>query len=444
MRLSNLYVILLIALFVFPTQAQEYVPSKENLEARAWFEQARFGLFIHWGVYSILGDGEWVMNNQNIRIDEYEKLPSFFNPIEFDAAEWVSMAKAAGMKYITITSRHHDGFSMFDSKATDYDIVDKTPYGKDVLKALAEECRKQGIKLFFYYSLLDWNRDDYFPRGRTGRGIIGRKQGQWEDYISFMKAQLSELLTNYGKIGGIWFDGHWDQKEWDGKKFGKLKVDWHYDEIYKLIHELQPQALIGNNHHLGVIQGEDFQMFEKDLPGKNTTGWGTAADQIGSVPLEVCETINGSWGFNLQDRKHKSDKELIHYLIKAAGYGSNLLLNVGPMPNGKIQPKHQASLKAIGDWLSINGKTIYGTQRGPIAPNDDFVSTQKGKTVFLHILNPEIKLLHMEQVPVRIKSVIHQKSNTDLDFRNDRFGFVIDLSKIDNNSIDTIVEIKLK
>ena len=185
-------------------------------------------------------------------------------------------------------------------------------------------------------------------------------------------------------------------------------------------------------------------MFEKDLPGKNTTGWGTAADQIGSVPLEVCETINGSWGFNLQDRKHKSDKELIHYLIKAAGYGSNLLLNVGPMPNGKIQPKHQASLKAIGDWLSINGKTIYGTQKGPIAPNDDFVSTQKGKTVFLHILNPEIKLLHMEQVPVKIKSVIHQKSNTDLDFRNDRFGFVIDLSKIDNNSIDTIVEIKLK
>lgn len=444
MRLSNLYVILLIALFVFPMQAQEYVPSKENLEARAWFEQARFGLFIHWGVYSILGDGEWVMNNQNIRINEYEKLPSFFNPIEFDAAEWVSMAKAAGMKYITITSRHHDGFSMFDSKVTDYDIVDKTPYGKDVLKALAEECRKQGIKLFFYYSLLDWNRDDYFPRGRTGKGIIGRKQGQWEDYISFMKAQLTELLTNYGKIGGIWFDGHWDQKEWDGKKFGKLKVDWHYDEIYKLIHELQPQALIGNNHHLGVIQGEDFQMFEKDLPGKNTTGWGTAADQIGSVPLEVCETINGSWGFNLQDRKHKSDKELIHYLIKAAGYGSNLLLNVGPMPNGKIQPKHQASLKAIGDWLSINGKTIYGTQKGPIAPNDDFVSTQKGKTVFLHILNPEIKLLHMEQVPVRIKSVIHQKSNTDLDFRNDRFGFVIDLSKIDNNSIDTIVEIKLK
>jgi len=142
--------------------------------------------------------------------------------------------------------------------------------------------------------------------------------------------------------------------------------------------------------------------------------------------------------------KFKSEKELIHYLIKAAGYGSNLLLNVGPMPNGKIQPKHKTSLKTMGNWLKENGATIYGTRKGPIPPNDDFVSTQKGKTVFLHILNPEIKLLHMEQVPVRIKSVIHQKSNTDLDFRNDRFGFVIDLSKIDNNSIDTIVEIKLK
>ena len=342
--------------------AQKYSPSDENLAARVSFQEDKFGMFVHWGVYSLLSDGEWVMHNQNIAIDEYEKLPNFFNPIDFDPKEWVALVKEAGMNYITITSRHHDGFSMFDSKVTEYDIVDATPYGKDVLKELADECRKQGVKLFFYYSLLDWNRDDYFPRGRTGNGIPGRGEGEWENYIVFMKAQLKELLTNYGDIGGIWFDGHWDQKEWDGKTFGALKVDWHYDEIYKMIHDLQPQALIGNNHHIGVIDGEDFQMFEKDLPGKNTTGWGTAADKIGSVPLEVCETINGSWGFNLQDRKHKSDKELIHYLIKAAGYGSNMLLNVGPMPNGKIQPEHQASLRAMGAWLKQNGTTIYGTR----------------------------------------------------------------------------------
>ena len=424
--------------------AQKYSPSDENLAARVSFQEDKFGMFVHWGVYSLLGDGEWVMHNQNIAIDEYEKLPTFFNPIDFDPKEWVALVKEAGMNYITITSRHHDGFSMFDSKVTEYDIVDATPYGKDVLKELADECRKQGVKLFFYYSLLDWNRDDYFPRGRTGNGIPGRGEGEWENYIVFMKAQLKELLTNYGDIGGIWFDGHWDQKEWDGKAFGALKVDWHYYEIYKMIHDLQPQALIGNNHHIGVIDGEDFQMFEKDLPGKNTTGWGTAANQIGSVPLEVCETINGSWGFNLQDRKHKSDKELIHYLIKAAGYGSNMLLNVGPMPNGKIQPEHQSSLRAIGKWLKENGNTIYGTQKGPIEPTDDFVSTQKGKTIYLHVLNPDLNLIHIDRVPVKIKSVRVLKTQKNIPFRNDKFGMVVDVSTLSKDPIDTVIQIELK
>ena len=439
-----LFIACFLLLLRTPLNAQNYVPSQENLEARTWFQDARFGLFVHWGVYSILGDGEWVMNNQNISVEEYEKLPQFFNPIGFDPVEWVTMVKDAGMKYITITSRHHDGFSMFDSKVTDYDIVDATPYGKDVLKMLAAECRKQGIKLFFYYSLLDWNRDDYFPRGRTGLGITGRGEGKWEDYVAFMKAQLKELLTNYGEIGGIWFDGHWDQKEWDGKKFGASKVDWHYDDIYGMINEMQPQALIGNNHHIAVIEGEDFQMFEKDLPGKNTTGWGTPADQIGTVPLEVCETINGSWGFNLQDRKHKSEKELIHYLIKAAGYGSNMLLNVGPMPNGKIQPKHQATLRAMGDWLKQNGETIYGTRKGPIPPNDDFVSTQKGKTVYVHLLNPEIEIIHADEVPVKIKGIYDLKTNTKLPYRNDDFGLAIDVSKLKRDAIDTVIQIELK
>jgi len=439
-----LFIACFLLLLRTPLNAQNYVPSQENLEARTWFQDARFGLFVHWGVYSILGDGEWVMNNQNISVEEYEKLPQFFNPIGFDPVEWVTMVKDAGMKYITITSRHHDGFSMFDSKVTDYDIVDATPYGKDVLKMLAAECRKQGIKLFFYYSLLDWNRDDYFPRGRTGLGITGRGEGKWEDYVAFMKAQLKELLTNYGEIGGIWFDGHWDQKEWDGKKFGASKVNWYYDDIYGMIHEMQPQALIGNNHHIAVIEGEDFQMFEKDLPGKNTTGWGTPADQIGTVPLEVCETINGSWGFNLQDRKHKSEKELIHYLIKAAGYGSNMLLNVGPMPNGKIQPKHQASLRAMGDWLKQNGETIYGTRKGPIPPNDDFVSTQKGKTVYVHLLNPEIEIIHADEVPVKIKGIYDLKTNTKLPYRNDDFGLAIDVSKLKRDAIDTVIQIELK
>ena len=433
-------------LFIFqPILAQEnYIPTKDNLEARQWFQDAKFGLFIHWGVYSILGDGEWVMNNQNISIDNYEKLPSFFNPIDYDPEKWVKMAKDAGMKYITITSRHHDGFSMFDSKITDYTIVKKTPYQKDILKPLAAACRKEGIKLFFYYSLLDWHDDNYFPRGRTGTKIPGRSDGNWNDYISFMKAQLTELLTNYGEIAGIWFDGHWDQKEWDGKSYGKLKVDWHYEEIYKLIHDLQPQCLIGNNHHLAPIEGEDFQMFERDLPGQNTTGWGTDASNVGQLPKEVCETINGSWGFNLKDNKHKSEKELIQYIIRSSGYGSNLLLNVGPMPNGEIQSEHIKSLKEVGSWMRENGETIYKTTGGPIAPTDEMAFTQKGKTMYLHILEETKELFFVENFKGKIKSMRFYKNKEKVNYKITKYGMFIEVPNNKKDQIDTIIEIILK
>ena len=438
------YVFLFSILFSINLYSQNYVPSEENLKARKWFSDAKFGLFVHWGVYSILGDGEWVMNNQNISIEEYEKLPSFFNPIEYNPREWVKTAKSAGMKYITITSRHHDGFSMFDTNANNYDIIDSSPYKRDILKMLAEECRKEGIKLFFYYSLLDWHNDDYFPRGRTGNDIPGRNEGNWENYIEFMKIQLTELLTNYGDIGGIWLDGHWDQKEWDGEKFGKLKVDWHYDELYSLIHELQPHALIGNNHHIGVIDGEDFQMFEKDLPGGNTTGWGTPEDQIGDLPLEVCETINGSWGFNLKDRKHKSTKELIHYLIKSAGYGSNFLLNVGPMPNGKIQPRHISTLEKIGNWMGVYGETIYSTSRGPISPNDSIVSTQKDGVVFLHLLNIKGEELELNNFNAKIKTLYNFINEEKIPYKVKGKTLTIDLKNQIKDSINTVLVLKTK
>ena len=423
-----------------------YQPSKDNLIAREWFEDSRFGLFVHWGVYSVLGDGEWVMNQQKLSIEEYEKLPSFFNPVDFNPREWVRMAKDAGMKYITITSRHHDGFSMFKTYQNDYNIVDSTPYGKDIMRMLADECHKQGIKIFFYYSTLDWHNNDYFPRGRTGNEIDGRGEGDWNNYISFMKAQLTELLTNYGPIGGIWFDGHWDQKEWDPitKKYGKDMVDWHYEDIYKLIHSIQPACLIGNNHHLAPIPGEDFQMFERDLPGKNTTGWGSSEEDIGDLPKEICETINGSWGFNLRDRKHKSSKELIHYLIKAAGYGSNLLLNVGPMPNGKIQPTHKKSLKEIGNWLELYGETIYETKQGPLKPNISYVSTQKNNIVYVHFLNSKKSNYEFDGIDKStIKSIKYFNTNLDVDYSYNNNILSIDLNNDRIDDIDTIITILL-
>jgi len=383
------------------------------------------------------------MNNQNISIKEYEKLPSFFNPTEFNAKDWVKIAKDSGMKYITITSRHHDGFSMFNSKATDYTIVKKTPYKKDILKQLADECHKEGIKLFFYYSQLDWYRDDYFPRGRTGTGIKGRGEGEWDDYIDFMKDQLTELLTNYGEIGGIWFDGQWDQHEWDGKRFGKLKADFKLDEVYKLIHKLQPKALIGSNHHLSPNPGEDFQMFEKDLPGKGTKDFATSAEDIGNLPFEVCETINGSWGFNLKDRKHKSKKQLIQYLVKAAGYGSNLLLNVGPMPNGKIQEEHIESLKKIGSWIKQNGQTIYKTKRGPIHPTDEIASTQNGNIIYIHLLDEKKKEYFIEGFNPKIKKISYLKSNKKVSYKKSNSGLTLILEKKEINYIDTIIKLEL-
>ena len=344
-------------------------------ESQRAFADMRFGLFVHWGVYSLLGSGEWVMENQRIPAAVYEKLPASFNPTQFDPAEWVALARAAGMRYITITSKHHDGFAMFDSKVSDYDIVDRTPYGRDVLKALAEECRRQGLKLFFYYSQLDWHHPDYFPRGRTGRSAERPEAGQFPRYIDYMNAQLTELLTNYGDVAGIWFDGMWDQPD----------ADWQLEGTYALIHRLQPRALVGSNHHHWPFPGEDFQMFEKDLPGANTAGFNQT--RISELPLETCETINTSWGFNLRDQSYKSTRDLVQQLVRAAGMNANFLLNVGPMPNGRIQPEFVDRLREIGGWLAKHGEAIYGTRGGPVPPRPWGVTTQKGNTVYVHVLD---------------------------------------------------------
>jgi len=410
----------------------KYIPVPENLKAREWFQDSKFGMFIHWGVYSLLGDGEWVMNNQRIDKQTYQKLPAFFNPISYDPKEWVSLAKAAGMKYITITSKHHDGFAMWDSKLTDWDIVDRTPYGKDVLKMLAEECRKQGIKLFFYHSHLDWFQENYFPRGNTGQTAGRPDKGDWFKYLDYMDGQLTELLTNYGEIGGIWFDGHWDKKD----------SDWRLEKTYSLIHNLQPACMIGNNHHLAPFDGEDFQMFEKDLPGQKTTGF-NPEQKIGELPFETCETMNNSWGFNLQDKNYKSAKSLIQYMVKAAGYNSNFLLNVGPMPNGKIQPEFVSTLKEVGTWVEKYGETIYGTRGGPVSPRTWGVTTQKGNKVYIHILSPEDNNLLIPDFGKKVKSISLFKSGTKLKFKQDAFGIAVSVPEEILDETDTVLVVEL-
>ncbi|HKT25845.1 MAG TPA: alpha-L-fucosidase [Terriglobales bacterium] len=369
----------LLALPMLMSAQSAYQPSPENLKARRQFQDDEFGMFIHWGVYSVLGDGEWVFHNRKLSVHEYERLPGFFDPEEFDAKAWVALAKSAGMKYITITSRHHDGFAMFDSKVSDWNIVKRTPYGKDPLKMLADECHRQGIKLFFYYSQLDWHNPDYYPRGRTATDWDNGRpnHGDWNAYINdYMNGQLRELLTNYGPIGGIWFDGMWDKPD----------ADWQLEKTYALIHQLQPAALIIPNHHQAPKPGEDVQTFERDLPGRNTAGFNTTVIDT-ALPLESSNTLNGSWGFNIGDSKYKSSETVEEMLVRAAGNNSNLLLNIGPMPNGEIQQEFVDRLHAVGEWLSTYGESIYGTRGGPIPPGDWGVTTQKADKVFVHVLN---------------------------------------------------------
>lgn len=377
-----------------PVAAQQPpgVPA-ERLAARRWFQEAKFGMFIHWGVYSLLGQGEWVMQNRGITVDRYEWLASTFNPVKYDAHDWVAVAKRAGVRYITITSRHHDGFSMFATRATRYNIVDWTPFHRDPLKELADECQRQGIKLFFYYSQLDWHNPDYWPRGNTGHATGRPDTGDWNRYLDFMDEQLTELLTNYGPIGGIWFDGMWDKPD----------ADWRLDRTYALIHRLQPAALIVPNHHKAPLPGEDVQTFEQDLPGANTAGFNTR--EIGTLPLETSLTMNESWGFNITDAKFKSVRELIGYLARAAGRNANLLLNIGPRPDGTIQPEAVARLDSLGGWLRTYGLSIYGTRGGPISPRPWGVTTQRGDSVFVHVLDWPDRVLSIPALGRRVVRV---------------------------------------
>ena len=295
-----------------------------------------------------------------------------------------------------------------------------------MLKLLADECRKQGIKLFFYHSQLDWHHPDYFPRGSTGRFAGRDEKGEWSRYLDFMDAQLRELLTGYGDVAGIWFDGWWDKPE----------ADWRLARTYALIHELQPAALVGSNHHRLPNPGEDFQMFEKDLPGHNTTGFNDKVE-IGSLPFEMCDTINNSWGYNKADGSYKTTKQIVQLLVKAAGYDANLLLNVGPRPDGTIQPEFVARLAEVGQWLEANGRTVYGTRGGPVPPRPWGVTTQRGDTVYVHVLDWQDALLALPRLARPVKSARSFATGKPIRHVADRDGLVLHLDRSSLDPVDT-------
>jgi alpha-L-fucosidase len=418
--------------------------AQQTNPAHGWFEEARFGMFVHFGAFSTLCDGEWVMNKQGINLGDYQKLQHIFNPQLFDAAEWVATAKSAGMRYITFTTRHHDGFSNWNTAQSEWNVMN-TPYGRDLVKQLTDECHRQGIKIGFYYSLADWSRNDYAWRTSNSGKMSGRTvHGNWDDYIAFMKAQITELLTNYGEVAIMWFDGEWDQMPNGYTTHDQSLVDWHYDEIYGLIHRLQPNCMIANNHHLGTQAGEDFQIFEKDLPGENESGYSPNQKVETNLPLETCETMNSTWGYNLRDDSFKTTTELVHLLVRSAGYGANLLLNVGPKPTGKLEDISVERLAEMGKWTSAYGETIYGTQRGPIKPQQWGAVTQKGKTIYIHILKPEGETLGLT-LPGKVKSAEWMNLPDDLSWKLDRkTGEVVFSLPLSLDPIDSIIAVTLK
>ncbi len=366
---------LLSTLFLpFPASSAQAPPlpkeTKAQRDARmAWWRKARFGMFIHWGLYAIPagvwkgkkipGAGEWIMSHAKIPPSEYEKLAARFNPVKFDADRWAEIAKEAGMKYVVITTKHHDGFCLFDSKLTKYDVMDATPFKRDIMKELSEACARKGIRMCWYHSILDWHHPDYLPRRPWDkRPVAGHSL---DKYIAYMKGQLRELLTNYGPIGVLWFDGGWEH----------TPRELHSWEIVGMIRSIQPKIII--NNRLRIPQ--DFDTPEQHIPPTGLPGrdW------------ETCMTMNHTWGYKKYDNDWKSYPDLLRKLVDIASKGGNFLLNVGPTAEGLIPEPSVERLLAMGKWLKKYGESIYGTAASPFLRLSWGRCTRKPGKLYLHV-----------------------------------------------------------
>lgn len=398
-----------------------------------WWQEARFGMFIHWGPVSLKGTEIGWSRGREVPAEEYDHLYNSFNPENFSAKEWVQLAKDAGMKYMVLTAKHHDGFCLWDTKTTEYNIM-KSPFARDVVKELAEECRKEDIIFCTYYSILDWYHPDYNIMGTHGGAGFALPAGEkpnMDRYNSYMNEQLRELIEEYGPLGIMWFDGEWEEP-------------WTHEmgqDLYTYVRGLQDNIIINNRVDKGRKGMEGITLSDKNYAGD----YDTPEQEVGKYqtdrPWESCMTIAQQWAWKPDD-KLKSFEECIRILVQTVGGDGNLLLNVGPMPNGEVEASQADRLREIGQWLSRYGESIYGTRGGPFLPGKWGVSTHKENKIFLHVLHPTGKKLKLPALDDTIERC-YLMSGNEVEYSQSATNIEISLDAIDVDLVDNIVVLEL-
>jgi alpha-L-fucosidase len=408
MKTKTLLTVFLFVSMLFTTQFSLAQVSKETdaqkAERMKWWTDARFGMFIHWGLYALPARHEWVKNAERMTNDQYQKYFEMFDPDMWDPHEWAKMAKSAGMKYVVLTAKHHEGFCMFDSRFTDYKSTN-TPYGKDIVKEYVEAFRAEGLKVGFYYSLLDWHHPDYtidsnHPQRQTSDSAYARlnKNRDMSKYREYVKNQVRELLTNYGEISIIWFDFSFPGKN------GKGHDDWDSESLLKMVRSLQPGIIVDDRLDLdNVAGGWDFTSPEQVQVSK----WPERNGK--KVPWETCQTFSGSWGYYRDEFTWKSPAQLLELLIESVSKGGNLLLNVGPTARGVFDSRAQDRLKAMGEWMKFNNRSIYGCTEAPsdfAAPANTLLTYNPvTKRLYVHLLAYPLGNLTLSNMADKVKYV---------------------------------------
>jgi len=426
-----------------------------NKYARSkWFREARFGMFIHWGLYAIPARGEWVRSREGIKKEDYEPLINEFDPVDYDPVKWAKLAKKAGMKYAVLTTKHHDGFCLFDTKTTDFNAV--TTGGRDLVKEYVDAFRAEGIKIGFYYSVIDWHHDDFPHYGdrhhpRRKDPEYSNENRNFDRYLDYMFEQIKELCTNYGKIDIIWFDFSYDDMR--GEK-------WRATELINMVRSYQPDVITDNRLE---VSGEGFGSLITDNPNVYSGDFVSPEkiipprgifDESGNrVPWESCITMNNNWGYHATDKNFKPADMIIKKLVECVSKSGNMILNVGPDAKGNIPEESVKILKDVGKWMSKNSKSIYGCGCADMDKPEYGRITKRGNFLYYHVTEPQIGYVYLPGIKrEQIRKIRLLRDGSELRVANswitDNYPEYAFVSFGDSpelpDPIDTVIEVELK